>query len=123
MAVMPSTPGAPCPACCSSERGTRLELQRLNLLPEFPGGYSVGALEQDTEVFRGGEAQSVVVQVLLGRGLFLLNGGDYKGKNPFMRPHKLRINLALRDKDYDRVDPSLLPYLLEVDYVRYYVKK
>ena len=58
-----------------------------------------------------------------GRIKDMTNGGDYKGKNPFMRPHKLRINLALRDKEYDRVDPSLLPYRLEVDYVRYYVKK
>jgi len=51
------------------------------------------------------------------------NGGAYSGTNPFRSPHKLRVNLALRDKEYDNVDSSLLPYRMEVDYIRYYVKK
>lgn len=53
----------------------------------------------------------------------MINGGDYKGKNPFMHPHRLRINLALRNKDYDKVNPLLLPYRMEIDYIRYYVEK
>ena len=53
----------------------------------------------------------------------MINGGDYKGTNPFMHPHRLRINLALRNKDYDKVNPLLLPYRMEIDYIRYYVEK
>jgi len=51
------------------------------------------------------------------------NGGKYEGTNPFRSAHKMRINLALRNKEYDNVNPSMLPYKLEVDYVRYYTKK
>jgi hypothetical protein len=40
-----------------------------------------------------------------------------------MQPHRLRVNLALRNKEYDRVNPGLLPYQMEIDYIRYYVKK
>ena len=58
-----------------------------------------------------------------GRLKDMMNGGHYRGRNPFMHPHRLRINLALRDKKYDKVDPHLLPYKMQVDYVRYYVKK
>ena len=53
----------------------------------------------------------------------MLNGGDYQGKNPFMHPQRLRINLALRDEEYDKVNPLLLPYRMEIDYIRYYVWK
>ena len=62
---------------------------------------------------------------LLNTGVLreMMNGGDYKGKCPFMHPHKMRVNLALRNKNYDSAESAALPYRMEVDYIRYYKKK
>lgn len=87
--------------------------------PEWADKFHVWRAEWDEE--------SIKISVdgeLLNTGIIskMANGGEYEGTNPFLLPHILRVNLALRTKDYDQVDPDLLPYRMEVDYIRYFVK-
>lgn len=47
-------------------------------------------------------------------------GGEHIGENPLRQPHYLKINLAIRGREKDPVDPSALPMQMEVDWVRVY---
>ena len=88
--------------------------------PAWTDKFHVWRVEWDQDTIR----ISVDGELLnIGRIKEMINGGHYKGRNPFMQPHRLRVNLALRNKEYDRVNPGLLPYQMEIDYIRYYVKK
>ena len=47
-------------------------------------------------------------------------GGDHVGENPLRQPHYLKLNLAIRGRENDPVDPAALPMQMEVDWVRVY---
>jgi len=49
-------------------------------------------------------------------------GGPHVGENPLRQPHYLKLNLALRGRENDPVDESVLPMRMEVDWVRVYKK-
>ena len=50
-------------------------------------------------------------------------GGAHVGENPLRQPHYLKLNLALRGREKDPVDPGALPMRMEVDWVRVYKAK
>lgn len=50
-------------------------------------------------------------------------GGKHVGENPLRQPHYLKLNLALRGREKDPVDPAVLPMRMEVDWVRVYKEK
>ena len=47
-------------------------------------------------------------------------GGEHIGENPLRQPHYLKLNLALRGREKDPVQPGELPMRMEVDWVRVY---
>ena len=51
---------------------------------------------------------------------FEIKEADYKGENPFSKPHYLLINLALGGSWGGEIDDSVLPQVYAIDYVRVY---
>lgn len=88
--------------------------------PDWASEFHVWRMDWDEEAIRIFIDNEPVNEILLKD---TYNGSLGEGKNPFMQPHYILLNLAVGGTNGGPTTPEAFPIRYEVDYVRLYQKK